>query len=137
MTNSHAPELPALLSPRVPPALGTAAGETVGKVAPVVAVVGADVGDGVGTACTVTRPLMSVGWNAQKYSKTPGELNMCEKLPPAVSGPESKPPGGGQSENASSHSVTVWKPATCCHVTVSPAVTVVSQISSWKDELQK
>ena len=89
--------------------------------------VAAGVGVGVGAACTVIRPRMSVGWNIQKYAKVPGEVNVCEKLLPVMRLPESKPPAGGQVENESSHSVTVWNPATLFQVTVSPAVIVVSQ----------
>jgi len=41
----------------------------------------------------------------------------------------------GRSE--SSHSVTVWNPATLLHVTVSPAVTVVSHTTSDCEASQK
>src|SRR3990172_3145561 len=115
----------------LPPVLGTAAGADVAvgdaAVLPEGAAVGTGVGVGVGAACTVIRPRMSVGWNLQMYSKAPWELKVCEKLLPVRRLPESNPPAGGQVENVSSHSVTVWKPATLFQVTVSPAVTVVSQ----------
>ena len=106
---------------------------------PVGAAVGAAVGVGVavGAASTVIRPRMSVGWNVQWYAKTPGEGNVCEKLLPLMRLPESNPPAGGQVENESSHSVTVWKPDTLFHVTVSPAVTVDSHTTPECETSQK
>jgi hypothetical protein len=80
---------------------------------------------------------MSVGWNIQRYSKVPGVVNVCEKLPPVIRLPESNPPAGGHVEKASSHSVTVWNPATLFQVTVSPEVIVVSQVPCWCETSQK